>query len=81
MSICASHYAAELNELKEDDKPGAGRFKPLQLDFKACMFVAMAPEAAAKVQPSDLVHELLTRTRDTGRGLHSSTFQLNLGRI
>jgi len=32
--------AAELDELKEDDKPGAGRFKPLQLDFKAGPYLA-----------------------------------------
>ena len=40
-----SNFAFNFNlrhYIKEDDKGAAARFKPLQLDFKACMFVAMA---------------------------------------
>jgi hypothetical protein len=43
--------------------------KPLNLDFKACMFITMNWQAAKKVSPSELVNKMLTDTRDkAGRG-------------
>ena len=63
--------AAELSELKEEAKGGgseaAQRFKCLDLDFKACMFITMNWEAATKCPPSELVHKMLVKTRDEGQ--------------
>ena len=55
----ADALAAELKDLKETDaNDDAKRFKPLNLDFKACMFVTMRADAAKKAPPSP------TRPRD-----------------
>jgi len=61
----ADALAAELKDLKETDaNDDAKRFKPLNLDFKACMFVTMRADAAKKAPPSRLVHEMLVKIRD-----------------
>ena len=61
----ADALAAELKDLKETDADeDAKRFKPLNLDFKACMFVTMRADAAKKAPPSRLVHEMLVKIRD-----------------
>ena len=58
----ADALAAELKDLKETDaNDDAKRFKPLNLDFKACMFVTMRADAAKKAPPSRLVHEMLVK--------------------
>ena len=66
--------AAELKAIKETTgKKGkkardddSERFKMLNLDMKACAFIRMRREEAAKCSPSDLVRDILLKTKAGG---------------
>lgn len=74
--------AAELAELKESggdeaaDFARAERFKHVNLDLKACVFVRMKWEATRKINPSELVRRMLTNTRDKGEPVSRHTLRI-----
>ena len=74
--------AAELADLKESggddaaDFARAERFKHVNLDLKACVFIRMKWEATQKISPSELVRRMLTNTRDTGEPVSRHTLRI-----
>ena len=74
--------AAELADLKESGGDDAAdfarseRFKHVNLDLKACVFIRMKWEATQKISPSELVRRMLTNTRDTGEPVSRHTLRI-----
>ena len=46
---------SEIESIKEDDKIENKKFKIVDLDMKACIFVLMSKDAAGKADPSEMV--------------------------
>ena len=58
---------SEIDAIKEDDKLENKKFKIVDLDLKACIFVLMRKEAANKADPSEMVFRYLTEVKETSR--------------
>jgi len=58
---------SEIESIKEDDKIENKKFKIVDLDMKACIFVLMSKDAASKADPSEMVVRYLSEVKETSR--------------
>ena len=54
---------SEIESIKEDDKIENKKFKIVDLDMKACIFVLMSKDAASKADPSEMVVRYLSEVK------------------